>query len=1634
VNGSENGRGAASSLISRATREPRTRAAVSWSEFLPRYLLIEQALEKRNVLEVGTLDIRSLVKLYDSGAARVLGTSADPSRFDRSVLRGRAIDVLRMEPGNLDFGDTAFDVILVVDLAKELAHNPGFVAEVRRILRPDGFCLLGYGADGRSLVELIDDDPKVLAMEPNEIEAGVRAIFPDARFYLQSPFVGVTIHPKGLDPSEADVSLDPSLATTSRPSHVIAFCGRAPEAAYRTLVELPFVAFQALTEAAQERAQSDLSRVLDALRSAREQIAARDRSLEAIKRRLPKIRDAILASRNTSTREPSEALPSPTVLDRPTEDGRLAELELRQAELEQALQRERGLRIAAEAKQHDYAADLDRDTFIQDAASEALERALFDREQENLRLEAELVALRQRDTERAGEIRRLESRARALEADLDDAVHSVRTREADQGEAIEARRRITQLERTASMQEQELEDLRQQLESQFVVRHSLGDEFRDAESRIAFLNARIEDLALGHSQELKRAEERIQFLAGALNSADMERENLRERLAQIEEGTQEMIERSDHAERGRRDITQELESERSERYLLRGHVDELRIELHEKSVLLDKLERTLADRDAQIAAQKKDHISAGADRKAVELAAAHLSKEVEQLRKRVQELRNERDTLAATSRLLLEERDTAAQLARKAVEAEERAQQLQLSLEGGQAAIERLERELDRAMTERDAIQQRFLDAGEKLRMLEKDLERHRLSSEQANGRLNEEQSKQRDMDRKLAELAERVNAAEASRNNALRDREKIEELMLESHQEAAIASRDVRRLEQRIADLTAQQKLAEQDLGRALQERANAEAEATRARAIADSYRGKNALLVGEVADLERKIEAAKAEGGGRDRALRDQLVRVTRELDQTEVALSKTLSEAAGLDSRLKDLERLAEAGERERIQIEIQRQGAESARRSAEAARSHAVAEVRALTAERAQLVQRFEADLHRAKIEIDQLRNDDAVDREVQRLEEERLALMVWAEELEISKKLAEANAERLRTDSARQIAATEEAEYGRWIAEASADRIRSESQRPAAGNAIDAQNTLLQAENARLEFELTAVRMEVLERADQLDRIALKSSELDQRWRRLQAESVHAAENADLQMAQLSAALDDARQQAAAAETSWREVDRQLSEAVGWLEVTEQRAVESEAKLSRTANELLDVDEKLLDTSAELEKVRAERAHLEQKNELLQAELHKAAGVAEQVERLTKDAISLRSALTDGARRIALLDEAEREAVELRGELAGVQAEASDLRAKLEASVAELGWANSEGAALRSKLHASGGRIAELEAELAGARDRTASLELAAKEASELGARLAKVERRAAELQAALASAELKAASADAAVHEAGELRLRVQEAQRKSAELEKQLQEAQAGAAVQSMVEKAARAEQQTARVEGLLAKETSAAREAETRARNAEVLARNSEERASSADSRRRTAEVRALDAEAKAKHAERRVFEAEQRVKQLESQLERSEGSGSRTSTLEQALDEARAEIGRKLNELKAAKEERANVDRELDLERQARQILEEKLSRQGDAERLKEDVDVRDQQVARLRAEASSMTAEKNRLRALIQSSEQNQVQLERRIAELETSLAEANQQIEILRRDLSERTERLRRMSSGINEPG
>ncbi len=330
---------------------------MNWSEFLPRYLFIEDALVTRRVLEVGTEDTRSLHRLHQTGAVKVVGTAPREKKLP-PVERGGAVELLAMEPGRLDFGEHSFDVVLVVDLCLQLSREAAFLQNLRRVLHPDGFCLLGFQGAGRTFTDLVQDGESgpLPPAAPQEIESAIRRVFPDVTFYHQAPFVGVAIQPEGVDVLDADVSLDPTLAahTGPRPSHVIGLGGRGCEKPQdRTLIELPFLEFEAVTESARAVRAEVEQRLTQGLDEAREDLKEREKLLRVVGARLPELREAVrdrlLSSGNTS----AERLKTLADAVARLEQSR-GPLEARVEQLAAELMQERAARRALEAQARDH--------------------------------------------------------------------------------------------------------------------------------------------------------------------------------------------------------------------------------------------------------------------------------------------------------------------------------------------------------------------------------------------------------------------------------------------------------------------------------------------------------------------------------------------------------------------------------------------------------------------------------------------------------------------------------------------------------------------------------------------------------------------------------------------------------------------------------------------------------------------------------------------------------------------------------------------------------------------------------------------------------------------------------------------------------------------------------------------------------------------------------------------------------------------------------------------------------------------------------------------------------------------------------------------------------------------------------
>lgn len=1229
----------------------KSRETITWSELLPRYLLVEGALAKKRVLEIGTIDPRSLLRIHDAKAVRVVGTSPDVGRFEPALFRGRRIEALPMESGRIDFDDRSFDAVLVADLGAELAANARFLEELKRVLAPDGFCALAYQANGRSLLELVEDNGAMLLLEPSRVEDAIREALPRARFYHQLPFVGVTIEPEDAG-TEGGVSLEPSTGGVApRPSHVIALWGRsAPLPEERTLVELPFTELEAVTEAAHARASHDLSRALTALRDAKKEIERRDHSLRLIGERLPKLRAAIEARAGTA--------PSPAAylaeggdlrsLVHRVEEARDA-LRTKLDRLERDLEGERAKNRTLEQRVHDLEASAipmeiesappsprvlvaDLDSGIHDTRIERAPQPLQRMERDYAELERDAAELRERAEYHEGEASDLRTRVDELEAQLvarnasaeaeraklQEQIQALRTRDADRdqellrakektdklaldlsreraeqersrrsgrseadGELQEAQRRVLQLERTASMQELRIDELRQELESQLLVRHSIGSDYRDAEARIAYLQRKLEDTSFELHEQLRLANARQAAVSDALSRVDHERDTLRARTNELEKANTELNERADRAERalsaGRAD---QREHERLARVSIR-ELDSIREEAHTKGEELTWLRRTLGERDAEVQKLRADKASLETDKRAVELAAQHFGQEVHALRIKNQALTYERDTLATTSRMLLEERDAAAAMARRTIGSEERASNLSQSLEGAQAAIERLESALQESL-DRERSAKARIDAVEGDRAnLSGELDRARLvardeakRAERADRERVLTEARVKELDQHLAEAEHRWRAGEHARDAQLETTRNLENVLRDAGRAVADAEREVQVWKLRTEELLRAAADAEQERGRLLSERAESEARAAEVFGRCVEAEGACALLRAALASLEAKQAAAQATP--QKVVSSAQLEGLEAEKRNLERALSRTLEEAAQLSIFARELELTSQAaqeqlarGERERLLIERQRRAAEEAREAAEEARQYLVAEVHALRQqlaplemERNELIRAVESleqtrraqehALERARAETHLAARDDAArkaesdahQKRVHALEEEIEALRSGAlarrdEEQALRARLA--TLERERTElgaSARALVET------RDLLAAATDRLRAlEASR---GDRM-IHELAERAIRGELETEVVLLRARVVqlsraaERSASADAVALNAHTPAPRLREERVLVGHAAtgprveledrdelEHARLERAQLERAVEEAR--------------------------------------------------------------------------------------------------------------------------------------------------------------------------------------------------------------------------------------------------------------------------------------------------------------------------------------------------------------------------------------------------------------------------------------------------------------------------------------------------------------------------
>jgi chromosome segregation ATPase len=1062
----------------------RRRATLSFGELLPRYLLVEGALAKKRVLEVGTIDPRSLLRIHDAKAVRVVGTAEDVSRFHPSMFRGRRIEVLPMEPGRIDFDDRSFDVVLVVDLAVELAASPRFLEELKRVLAPGGFAAIAYQSTGRSFVELVEDEGPGSLLEPSRLEDAIREALPKARFYRQMPFIGVAIEPDDQGAGEASLALEPALAGTAQdPSHVIALWGdSAPVPEERTLVELPFRELEAISDAAHARASHDLSRALLALRAAKVEIARRDHSLREIGARLPRLRASIEARAHTA--------PSPTALlgdgDRElrglvhrVEEARDA-LRTKLDRLEQDLEVERAKSRTLEQR----IAELESAAVVEFESAPPAQRVLIDDLDSGIhdtRIEPSPTPL---------------ARAEKMVAEWESEAHSLRERsEYHEAEASDLRARVDELEAQLAARTSSAQADRAKLEEQVQALRA-----RDAERDQEMLRGKEKNDRLASDLARERMEMDRARRVGR-NETDAEVQEAQRRVLQLERTTSMQEQRID-------ELRQELESQLLVRHSLGSDyrdaeariayltrkledqsfdwADQMRALDGRLAVVTDALSRS--DQEREVLRARSDELERGsaelqrrADRAENALTSMRLeqraneertSESIRELDGARQDSHSKAEELTWLRRALGERDVEIAQLraAKFSLETDKRAVELaaahfgqelhQLRIKNQALTFERdtLATTSRMLLEERDAaamIARRTMEAEERASSVSQILE----GAQAAIGRLEHELAESRDRER--AEHA-RVAQLEGDRANLAGELDRARLLHREEQKRLEKADRDRGIAETRVKELD--QRLAE--MGHRLLE--------------SDRIRGAQAHATESLEEMLR--EAAHAAGAAE--------------------------REAYAWQARAAELLRGAGEAEQERGRVLADRARAEAALIEAGVKLIEADTDRAMLKAELAELSKRSISTVSSSALEA-ALREKQAVERALSRTLEEAAHLSTHARELEAAAQaqadvIGRGERERMMIERQRRAAedAREVAEEARRYLAAEVHGLRQQVSLLEAERADLARlHALQEQERFALEGELLAVREETevaarddLHRSAELD--ALRSQALE----------------------------------------------------------------------------------------------------------------------------------------------------------------------------------------------------------------------------------------------------------------------------------------------------------------------------------------------------------------------------------------------------------------------------------------------------------------------------------------------------------------------------------------------------------
>jgi SAM-dependent methyltransferase len=210
------------------------------SEHRARYHWASHAVAGKEVLDAGCGLGYGIEILAEAGAIAVTGVDLDPGAVAESKARvgDRAEAIVEGDLLDLPLEDDSFDVVVCFETIEHLDGAEKALAEMRRVLRPDGVLIV---SSPNPDVYLGGNEHHVHEFRPEELLEAVGSHFSEVASYRQDAWVGSTI-----EPADGDAKPPETLRTAAtdggEPTYgiVVASDGQLPDLSGLIAIGNPF--------------------------------------------------------------------------------------------------------------------------------------------------------------------------------------------------------------------------------------------------------------------------------------------------------------------------------------------------------------------------------------------------------------------------------------------------------------------------------------------------------------------------------------------------------------------------------------------------------------------------------------------------------------------------------------------------------------------------------------------------------------------------------------------------------------------------------------------------------------------------------------------------------------------------------------------------------------------------------------------------------------------------------------------------------------------------------------------------------------------------------------------------------------------------------------------------------------------------------------------------------------------------------------------------------------------------------------------------------------------------------------------------------------------------------------------------